>query len=127
MVLVVHSTMAIYQVAMNATDRVFYTYQPGAGMKAAGLTTRCMDMGSTALRMYIPVLMNYLSLFKGDIYEGPFENDVPSGHGKFLHPNGDYYDGMWKNGLKHGFGIYDLDSVGLRYEGFWIKVGHLSP
>jgi len=29
---------------------------------------------------------------------------------------------MWKNGVKHGYGTYDLDSVGLRYEGFWMNV-----
>jgi hypothetical protein len=29
---------------------------------------------------------------------------------------------MWKHGLKHGFGTYDLESVGLRYEGFWVNV-----
>src|SRR5216117_746497 len=31
---------------------------------------------------------------------------------------------MWKNGLKHGFGKYDLKSVGQIYEGFWMKVGN---
>ena len=24
--------------------------------------------------------------------------------------------------MKHGYGTYDLDSVGLRYEGFWMNV-----
>ena len=35
---------------------------------------------------------------------------------------------MWKDGVKHGYGTYDLDSVGLRYEGFWMNVNcsHLS-
>jgi len=56
------------------------------------------------------------------VYEGSFERDTLSGHGKLVHSNGDYYDGTWKNGLKHGFGIYDLDSVGLRYDGFWMNV-----
>ena len=56
------------------------------------------------------------------MYEGSFENDTLNGHGKLVHANGDFYDGTWKNGLKHGFGVYDLDSVGLRYEGFWRHV-----
>jgi hypothetical protein len=29
---------------------------------------------------------------------------------------------MWKNGLKHGYGTYDLNSTGLKYEGFWMAV-----
>jgi hypothetical protein len=56
------------------------------------------------------------------VYEGSFSNDTLHGDGKLLHANGDYYEGEWENGLKHGYGIYDLDSVGLRYQGYWRQV-----
>jgi hypothetical protein len=39
-----------------------------------------------------------------------------------IHANGDYYNGEWQNGLKHGYGTYDLGSTGLKYEGFWKNV-----
>ena len=56
------------------------------------------------------------------MYRGSFQNDNLNGHGKLTHSNGDFYDGMWKDGLKHGFGVYDLQSAGLKYEGLWMNV-----
>jgi hypothetical protein len=56
------------------------------------------------------------------VYEGSFVKGTLEGYGKLVHSNGDYYDGTWKNGLKHGYGVYDLNSIGLRYVGFWMKV-----
>jgi len=58
------------------------------------------------------------------VYEGSFRKDALHGEGKLTHANGDYYEGEWENGLKHGYGIYDLNSVGLRYQGYWREVKH---
>jgi hypothetical protein len=58
------------------------------------------------------------------VYEGSFRKDTLHGEGKLTHANGDYYEGEWENGLKHGYGIYDLNSVGLRYQGYWREVKH---
>lgn len=100
----------------------FSIYQVEVGTREVGCEMRCTDTGNTALKTC--AVVNFSSLTcQSDLYEGSFERDVLSGHGKLLHSNGDYYDGMWKNGLKHGYGTYDLDSVGLRYEGFWKNVG----
>lgn len=66
--------------------------------------------------------MARLNPLQGDVYEGSFVKGTLDGHGRLVHSNGDYFEGMWKNGLKHGYGIYDLGSIGLRYEGFWMKV-----
>jgi len=62
---------------------------------------------------------------QGDVYEGSFVQDQFSGHGKLIHVNGDYYEGCWENGLKDGYGIYDLMSIGLKYQGQWVKVSPL--
>lgn len=34
--------------------------------------------------------------------------------------NGDFYDGEWANGLKHGQGVYQFNS-GEVFEGTWLK------
>lgn len=45
---------------------------------------------------------------------------MKNGMGKIYFTNGDTYEGMWQNGLKHGRGIYSW-SNGDYYEGaFWL-------
>lgn len=44
--------------------------------------------------------------------------EKPTGRGKFLHVDGDIYDGNWKNDKAHGYGIY-IRQDGGRYEGYW--------
>ena len=34
-------------------------------------------------------------------------NDKQSGHGKYIYPNGDVYEGEFFNGKKHGYGEYN--------------------
>lgn len=34
----------------------------------------------------------------GARYEGEFHNGMPHGKGKFIHADGDVYDGDWNNG-----------------------------
>lgn len=65
------------------------------------------------------------NMIQGDVYQGSFKEDSLNGQGKLLHANGDYYEGEWENGLKHGYGIYDLDSIGLKYQGYWREVSNL--
>ena len=38
-------------------------------------------------------------------YEGDFINNKYEGNGKYIHENGNYYIGEFKNGLRHGKGI----------------------
>lgn len=41
-------------------------------------------------------------------------NNEANGKGKFTHANGDIYDGNWKNGKAHGYGIF-IHHTGGRY------------
>lgn len=56
----------------------------------------------------------------GEVYEGQFEDGLPSGGGTFLRQiDGGLsaqYTGEWSRGLKHGFGIETWPD-GMRYEG----------
>jgi hypothetical protein len=68
----------------------------------------------------------------GNIYEGEFVNRKYEGRGKmvFYSSNNHHfcYDGNWKNGLRHGFGVeigpnldgsVDIDGKGTKYSGTW--------
>ncbi len=46
------------------------------------------------------------------------EGDCQDGWGKYTYNNG-YYSGFWKDGLKHGYGLYSWDSSGGKYIGQW--------
>ena len=37
---------------------------------------------------------------------GNFENGQKNGKGRFEWPNGEIYEGQWKNGKKHGSGLW---------------------
>ena len=41
----------------------------------------------------------------GDKYEGNWKNDLMHGNGIFVEPDGTKYEGEYKNGRKVGFGI----------------------
>ena len=54
-----------------------------------------------------------------------FEYEIKKGKGKFVYPNGDVYDGEWKNDKRHGkgnnennIGILNL-MKGDKYDGEW--------
>jgi len=52
-------------------------------------------------------------------YRGETENGKRNGHGVLVsHLNNLYYDGMWKDNQRHGFG-FALDSIGRLYVGEW--------
>ncbi len=50
---------------------------------------------------------------------GCVQGDCQNGWGKYEYENG-HYDGFWKNGLKHGYGLYNWDDIG-KYIGSWIN------
>lgn len=43
-----------------------------------------------------------------------------NGIGEFRFPNGDYYNGNWLNGMRHGQGKCQFMS-GMLYEGEWVN------
>ena len=42
----------------------------------------------------------------GEKYEGEFKDGKRNGHGTYNYPNGEEYVGDWKNGKYHGHGTY---------------------
>ncbi|MBO7401005.1 MAG: hypothetical protein J6U75_07340 [Clostridia bacterium] len=52
----------------------------------------------------------------GDVYEGTFEYDKLTGHGKYVYKNGDYYEGDIVDGKMEGHGKY-VWADGTSYEG----------
>lgn len=44
-----------------------------------------------------------------------------NGHGTYIYPNGDSYEGEWSNNLRHGEGTYIFSSSGARYVGTWVN------
>mgnify|MGYP001401839961 FL=1 len=55
---------------------------------------------------------------EGDVFEGNFKNDNQHGYGKKTWLNGDVYEGNYENGARNGFGKYTW-SDGDVYEGNW--------
>ena len=48
-------------------------------------------------------------------------NGKYEGNGKFYCEDGEYYIGQWKNGLKHGKGIYYYKNGNIKYEGIFVN------
>ena len=46
--------------------------------------------------------------FKGGIYHGEIKMNQFNGFGSYQLEAGDFYLGLFKNGLKHGYGIYKI-------------------
>lgn len=42
----------------------------------------------------------------GDVYEGEWKNGQPEGKGRMIYANGDFYEGNWVNGKRHGEGCF---------------------
>lgn len=45
---------------------------------------------------------------------------MANGRGRLIHPDGDIYDGYWKDDKAHGFGHY-THTDGAYYEGYWLN------
>ncbi len=56
-------------------------------------------------------------------YDGEFKNGWPDGKGKYTWPNGDFYYGGWRKGLKDGKGEMHrmVDGVPTLLKGYWKK------
>ena len=46
------------------------------------------------------------------IYEGQYVEDEWNGFGRRIIANGDYYIGMWKDGMRNGYGRYVYNAAG---------------
>jgi len=55
------------------------------------------------------------------IYLGEYKDDLPSGKGKMIFKNADYYDGDWKEGKFEGQGRFVLRATGISYHGQFIQ------
>lgn len=58
-------------------------------------------------------------MIKG-IFAGVVKEGVRDGSGRLDWSNGDYYEGSFKNGLRHGFGILVEQKNTRKYEGSWV-------
>jgi len=56
------------------------------------------------------------SHLNGERYKGSYKNGVKHGHGIWTHPDGDKYRGKFKSGLKRGNGVYTFKN-GEEYRG----------
>ena len=53
------------------------------------------------------------------IYEGEYRNNKRDGYGTEYYGNGRKYEGYWKNGVKHGKGIFYIPNTNESYEEVW--------
>ena len=56
---------------------------------------------------------------EGVSYKGDFKENVIKGKGKYVWPDGSWYEGEVFHGLRNGYGIYETGNKGIRYEGEW--------
>ena len=54
----------------------------------------------------------------GDVYDGEWKNKAPNGIGLMLYANGEIYSGSWENGLRSGSGAMSFAN-GDEYSGDW--------
>ena len=58
----------------------------------------------------------------GHVYEGQCGRDMMrNGYGRQIYCDGNYYEGYWKDGNKHGWGRKVYSTSGKVEEGNWIK------
>eukprot|EP00002_Diphylleia_rotans_P012835 TRINITY_DN2507_c0_g1_i6.p1 TRINITY_DN2507_c0_g1~~TRINITY_DN2507_c0_g1_i6.p1 ORF type:complete len:161 (-),score=31.73 TRINITY_DN2507_c0_g1_i6:249-731(-) len=60
-----------------------------------------------------------LILSDGTKIFGNFEAEKLHGHARVQNPNGDYYDGYWRDGFRHGKGTMVWSHSKSKYEGQW--------
>jgi len=56
----------------------------------------------------------------GAVYQGPWRNDSPNGHGSFKFSSGADYEGDFENGAFHGWGVYTYVDESV-YSGQFVK------
>ena len=72
-----------------------------------------MGLGTKVRKKFTLISLN--SYF---FHLGQWRDNRAHGHGKFIHVDGDIYEGNWVNDKANGFGIY-IHINGARYEGTW--------
>ena len=60
------------------------------------------------------------------IYIGEWKQGLQNGNGTALFNNGNSYNGQFQNGLKHGYGKFQVNTIGDVYEGEFRKGLRLS-
>ena len=50
---------------------------------------------------------------------GEWKTDEKHGYGIYYYPNGDFYEGQWRKGIKEGLGCYFFKETGAKYLGMW--------
>lgn len=63
--------------------------------------------------------------FSEGTYVGESIGDIPHGKGVFTFANGDVYDGEWRNGQKHGHGVYKQGNT--TFEGEFVNDKRNGP
>ena len=48
----------------------------------------------------------------GHNYTGDFKDGKRHGTGKYIYPNGDIYEGEWKNNIREGEGTFTHEEIG---------------
>ena len=54
----------------------------------------------------------------GDLYEGGFKEGIRHGHGTYMYASGEKYSGEWVDNHKHGLGTMTYNGKG-EYQGYW--------
>ncbi|KAF4665684.1 hypothetical protein FOL46_003514 [Perkinsus olseni] len=57
----------------------------------------------------------------GDVYEGHFKDGMKSGDGVYTHKSGNTYEGSYEEGKKHGMGKYTMVEGGSYYHGSFAR------
>ena len=57
----------------------------------------------------------------GGVYTGDIVDGVPYGNGYIVFPDGSKYTGEWKNGKRHGQGIWSSKDNSVIFKGKWIE------
>ena len=92
----------------QSRKKYYYSMQPG-------FYTSIKGMPSTQGKNIVTVTMKTGSTYTGEVNE----RSERHGYGVYLVINGGSYEGYWRNGFKHGKGVFKYREGDLHYEGDW--------
>ena len=81
-------------------------------------SARSIYYNSTTAAFIGKVIMHEQEPLPDFIYKGETVDGKRSGHGVFLASDGTYYDGIWENDMRNGFG-FAVDTLGKIFVGEW--------
>lgn len=64
-------------------------------------------------------LENVVRYRTGATYRGTTSSMIPHGHGRKTYPGGSWYEGAWRNGERHGSGVFSERDASTVYDGDW--------